>query len=126
MISRWTRFARGEDRLQLEIGERAQAVEARTCEEPADRNIHGLASLPEREKFFLEENPRGKAGKEGTVGIYILEGGELEAVFPREPAEHFLFRLRLDLSGVAQTPKHLGIHGGELLALHHGCEKVLA
>ena len=82
-------FARGKNRFEIQTSQSFQRVKTLRGEKAAGRDFDGTVVALERKQFFLQQNARGKKGKQLTIRLDVFERREAEAVFGREPAENF-------------------------------------
>ena len=86
-------FAGGEDRLEVQAGQRLERVQPLRGEQPAGGDFDRAVDALEREQFLLQQNARGKQREKLAIRLDVFQRREVEAVFLRQPAQNVLLGL---------------------------------
>ena len=86
-------LARRQHRLEAQAGHGLERIQALRGEQAAGGHFHAAVDAPQRQQFFLQQDPRGKQREELPVRLDVVQRRVSEVVFLRQPAQHVLLRL---------------------------------
>ena len=86
------RLAGREHGLELEVGERLEAVQPRRGEQPAERDLDVPVFLAQRQHFLPQEDARRESARGSSGPARCFPAPCSRARIPREPLEHVLLR----------------------------------
>ena len=102
--------------LELEVGERLEAIETRRGEQAAERDLDVPVFLAQRQHLFPQEDARREPRQDRTVRLDVFQSRVGQPVLAGQPLQHVFLRR----GGIAvQTPERVRIYRGELMALDH-------
>ena len=110
-------FAGGEDRLEVQAGQRFQRVQSLRGKEAAGGHLHQAVHAAEWQQFLLQQNPGWKQREQLAIRFDLFQRCVVQAVFSGQPAQDFL------LAGQRQSGERSGVQGGQLPERDHALQQ---